>query len=138
MACFWMYFTWGKRTRGVKPWKKLYRRHGLYRQGRAYALVHGQALKALLIVNRSSPGLNLGELLNCIKVIVTDPANLPWTVLTAALDRLATAYDTPSVMLLIYPATYPSVKVEKHYLLWILDTQYAKEYREYMDQKTKH
>ena len=127
----------GQTDEGCETLEEVYRRHGLHRQGRAYALVHGQSLKAMLIVNRSSPGLNLGELLNSIKVIVTDPANLPWPVLTAALDRLATEYDTPSVTLLIYPATYPSVKVEKHYLLWILDTQYAKEYREYMDQKTK-
>ena len=100
-------------------------------------MVEGQVRKAVLIVNRSSPGLNLAELLNCIKVIVTDPANLPWTVLTAALDRLATVYDTDSVPLLIYPATYPSAKVEKQYLLWDLDTQYTKEFEEYMAQKTK-
>ena len=127
----------GQTDKGCETLDEVYRRQGLYRQWRAYALVQGQVLKALLIVDRSSLGLNLSELLNSIKVIVTDPANLPWPVLTAALDRLATAYDTASVPLLIYPATYPSVKVEKQYLLWILDTQYGKEYGEYMEQKTK-
>ncbi len=127
----------GQKDEGCETVEEAYRRQGLHRQWHAYALVQGQALKAVLIVNRSSPGLNLSELLNSIKVIVTDPANLPWTILTAALDRLATAYDTASVPLLIYPATYPSVKVEKQYLLWILDTQYGKEYGQYMEQKTK-
>jgi hypothetical protein len=83
--------------------------------------------------------LNLSEFLNNIKVIVTDPAGLPWGVLTAALARLTPEFQTEIVPLLIYPAHYPSekgLKVDKHYLLWILDTQYGKEYLAYMEKKT--
>jgi hypothetical protein len=84
--------------------------------------------------------LNLSEFLNNIKVIVTDPAGLPWEVLTAALARLTPEYHAESVTLLIYPANYPSeqgLKVDRQYHLWIIDTQYAKEYLDYMEEKTK-
>jgi hypothetical protein len=84
--------------------------------------------------------LNMSGLLNSIQLIVTDPPALPWDVLSAALARLTTEYQTESIPLLIYPATYPSeqgLTVEKQYLLWILDTQYGKDYLEYMEKKTK-
>ncbi|MBE0558276.1 MAG: hypothetical protein IH628_13675 [Proteobacteria bacterium] len=99
-----------------------------------------QALKAVFIVNHSSPGLNLSELLNSIKVIITAPAGLPWPVMATALARLTPEFKAESVPLLIYPANYPAsqgLTVEKQYLLWILDTQYGKEYLEYMEKKTK-
>ncbi|MHB9097253.1 MAG: hypothetical protein ACYC5X_05460 [Syntrophales bacterium] len=123
-----------------QPLEEVYRQHGFLRQWRLYSLTHDQALKALLIVNHSSPGLNLSELLNSIKVIVTAPTELPWTILTKALSRLTPEFETEKVPLLIYPADYPSQQgliVEKQYLLWILDTQYGKEYLEYMEKKTK-
>jgi hypothetical protein len=46
--------------------------------------VRGQVPKAVPHRNRSSWGLNLSVLLNSIKIIVTDPAGLPWEVLNAA------------------------------------------------------
>jgi hypothetical protein len=130
----------GQTDPSCEPLEEVYRRHGFLRQCHIYELLHEQALKALLVVDRSSPGFNLSELLNGIKVVVTDPAGLPWRVLSAALDRLAVDYGTDSVPLMIYPATYPSqegISVEKRYLLWILDTQYGREYVEYMENKTR-
>jgi hypothetical protein len=130
----------GQRDDGNETLEELYRRHGFVRQWRVHALLRGESLKAVLIANHSSMGLNLSELLNSIKVIVTDPAGLPWDILTTALARLTPDYPTESVPLMIYPDTYPSeqgIKVDKRYLLWILDTQYGKEYLEYMEKKTK-
>lgn len=130
----------GQTDDGNETLEEVYRRHGFLRQWRTYALLKEQSLKAVLVVNHSSPGLNLSEFLNNIKVIVTDPAGLPWEVLTAALARLTPEFQTEIVPLLIYPANYPSeqgLKVDKHYLLWILDTQYGKEYLDYMEEKTK-
>lgn len=129
----------GKTDDGNEKLEEVYRRHGFLRQWRTCALLKEQSLKAVLVVNHSSPGLNLSEFLNNIKVIVTDPAGLPWEVLTAALARLTPEFQTEIVPLLIYPAHYPSelgLRVDKHYLLWILDTQYGKEYLEYMEKKT--
>jgi hypothetical protein len=60
--------------------------------------------------------------------------------LTAALNRLTPAYRLEKVPLLIYPADFPieqGVKVDKQYLLWILDVQHGKQYLEYMEQKTR-
>jgi hypothetical protein len=130
----------GQTDEGNETLEEVYRRHGFLRQWRVYALTNEQALKALLIVNHSSPGLNLSELLNSIKIIVTDPAGLPWEVLNSALTRLTPEFQTESVPILFYPANYPSeqgLKVDKQYLLWILDTQYGKEYLDYMGNKTK-
>ena len=105
-----------------------------------YALTNEQALNAVLIVNHSSPGLNLSELLNSITVIITERAALPWSVLATALSRLTPEFEAENVPLMIYPADYPTsqgLAVEKQYLLWILDTQYGKEYLEYMENKTR-
>ncbi len=130
----------GQTDPGCESLEEVYRRHGFLRQWHICELLHEQTLKALFVVDRSSPGFNLSELLNSIKVVVTDPAGLPWRVLSAALDGLMSVYETDSVPLMIYPDTYPSregIPVEKRYLLWILDTQYGKEYVEYMENKTR-
>ena len=130
----------GQTDDGNEPLEEVYRRHGFLRKWRTYALLKEQSLRAVLVVNHSSPGLNLSEFLNNIKVIVTDPAGLPWKVLTAALARLTPEYHSESVTLLIYPANYPSeqgLKVDRQYHLWIIDTQYVNEYLDYMEEKTK-
>jgi hypothetical protein len=127
----------GQGDEGNETLEEVYRHHGFLRQWSVYTLAHEQTVKAIFIVNHSSPGLNLSELLNSIKVIVTAPTDLPWPVLATALSRLTPDFEAESVPLLIYPATYPTslgLTVEKQYLLWILDTQYGKEY---MEKKTK-
>ncbi len=129
----------GQTDEGSESLKDIYLRYGFLRNWRTYALHKEQSLKAVLVVNRSSAGLNLSELLNSIKIIVTDPAGLPWKILINALSRLTPEFQTDVVPLLIYPAHYPSeqgLKVDKNYFLWILDTQYGKEYLEYMEKKT--
>jgi hypothetical protein len=129
----------GQTDDGNETLEEVYRRHGFLRQLRTYALLKEQSLKAVLVVNHSSPGLNLSEFLNNIKVIVTDPAGLPWKVLISALARLTPEFKTEIVPLLIYPANYPSekgLKVDRQYQLWIIDAQYGKEYLDYMEKKT--
>jgi hypothetical protein len=130
----------GQTDQGQEPVEEIYRRYGFFRQWRMYALLRQNALKAFFIVNQSSPGLNLSDLLNSITVIVTDPAGLPWDVLTTALADLTPGYHAENVTLLIYPAKYPSeqgVKVDRQYDLWIIDTQYGNVYLDYMDKKMK-
>jgi hypothetical protein len=129
----------GKTDDGNETLEEIYRSQGFLRRWKTYVLLKEQSLKAFFVVNHSSPGLNLSEFLNNIKIIVTDPAGLPWSVLAAALTRLTPEFQTESIPLLIYPAHYPSeqgLKVDKQYLLWILDTQYGKDYLEYMEKKT--
>lgn len=120
--------------------EEVYRRHGFLRRWHIHSLVHDGALKALLVENHSEPGLNLSELLNGIKIVVIDPAGLPWSILSDAVARLKKAYAFETIPLLIYPATYPADqgrRVEKHYQLWILNTQHGKDYLDYMEEKTK-
>ena len=99
-----------------------------------------QKLKAVLFVNQSDFGMNLSKLLNGIKIIITDPASLPWNVLSIALNQLTDIYKVDNVPVLIYPHTYfedNNVPYEKQYYMWIMDTQYGGHYLEYMKDKTR-
>jgi hypothetical protein len=128
---------------GEEPLEAVYDRHGLYRHCRLYALTEdrgAQDLKAVFVVNHSSPGLNLSEVLNAIKVIVLDPESLPGEVLKAALGQLTGPYATETIPVLVYPSRYPAeqgLKVIREYNCWIIDTQYARDYLEFMEDKTK-
>jgi hypothetical protein len=130
----------GRTDQNEEPLSKVYERQGFLRHCCAYALTHQGALKAVLIVNRSDFGLNLSELLNGVKIIVTDPTALPWEILTAVLSQLTHVYPAGTVPLLIYPADYPvrhEVKVDKQYLLWILDVQHGEELLKYSENKNR-
>jgi hypothetical protein len=128
----------GLRNEGGDPLQEVYRRKGLLRQWSIHSLIQGESLKAVFIVNHSDVGLNLSELLNGIKIIVIDP-DLSWEVITAALCRLTSGFGSETIPILIYPPSYPGehgMKVDKQYLLWILDSQFGKEYLEYMEKQT--
>ena len=115
-----------------------YRRTGFFRKLSTYSLLHEGELAAILIAEKSDMGLNLSELLNCIKVLVTEPERLPWRVLSIAVSQLASEYPTDRVPVLLYPLEYAeagSIHFEKRYQLWILDVQYANEYMEYMNRR---
>jgi hypothetical protein len=120
--------------------REAYKRYGLKRKWKTYSLMHGQELKAVLIVNESDIGLNLSELLNGIKIIVTDPHGLPWDILRTAVDQLTGSYAVDSIPLLVYPHTYleeGNIPYDKQYYMWIMDTQYGGRYLEYMKGKTQ-
>ncbi|MFW6146829.1 MAG: hypothetical protein ACOC6B_00375 [Thermodesulfobacteriota bacterium] len=121
-----------------KSLEKLYGRLGFLRKLNAHSLKHKGKLNAVLIVNQSDLGMNLSELLNGVKVIVTNPNELPWSVLSVAIAHLIQVYHTDRVPVMLYPHQYVKdqrVPCEKHYQLWILNVQYGNEYLEYMQQK---
>ena len=116
----------------------IYNRLGFLRKLKAYSLVYRSKLNAVLIVEKSDMGLNLSELLNGIKVLVIEPDNLPWNVLSIAISQLTSDYPMDRVPVLFYPLEYVKIKNiphEKQYCLWIMDVQYANEYMEYMQRK---
>lgn len=120
--------------------ESVYERHGLMRRWKMYSLTHEGGLHAVLIVDQSDLGLNLSELLNGIKIIVTNPQKLSWEVLSYAIGELVSAYDTDKVPVLIYPHEYADaqgIPYEKHYCLWILNVQYGNAYLEFMADKFK-
>jgi hypothetical protein len=118
--------------------EKLYGNNHFNRKWKAFSLTYLQELKAFLIVNQSDFGLNLSELLNGIKIVVTDPTGLPWDILSNAIDLLTNVYEADKIPILIYPHTYlenNDVSFEKRYSMLIMDMQYGREFIEYMQDK---
>jgi hypothetical protein len=117
--------------------EKLYNKFGFTREWKTYSLTSNGRLNAVLIVDRSNLGLNLSELLNSIKIVVTNK-DLPWDILSVAIGQLAHLYDKAKVPVLIYPMDYVDARqipYEKKYQLWILDVRYGDEYMEFMQKK---
>jgi hypothetical protein len=121
-----------------EPIEVIYSRFGFVRKWKAYSLKHRGELNAVLIVNQSDLGLNLSELLNGIKVVVTNPDDMPWNVLSVAIAQLTGVYRKDRVPVMFFPAEYVEthkVPHDKHYQLWILNVQHGNEYIEYMHRK---
>jgi len=119
---------------------QLYARHGFIRSCQGHSLKQNGRLKAVLIVNRSDPGLSLSDFLNGIKILVNDAAGLPWEVLSAAVSQCSGFYQIDKIPLLVYPSHYledKGVPFEKRYNLWIIHGHYAREYSEYMMENSK-
>lgn len=118
--------------------KKIYGNLGFLRSWKVYSLLHEGELNAVLIANHSDLGFNLSELLNGIKILVTNPDGLPWSVLSVAISRLAGDYRADRIPVLFFPSEYVQkmgIPYEKHYQLWILNVQYGNEYLEYMQKR---
>jgi len=108
---------------------------GFFRKSRVYSLTNQGKLNAVLIADQSDLGLNLSELLNSIKVMITNPEDLPWDVLSTAISQLLGQYHMKKVPVLFYPTEYVethNVPYEKLYHLWILNTRYGDEYMKFV------
>jgi hypothetical protein len=116
--------------------EELYKRVGFMRRRKQYSLLHHGRLIAVLTVNQSDLGLNMSELLNAIKILVANPRELSWDILSTAISQLASLYDIDEIPILIYPFQYVEEKgiaYEKKYQLWIFNVgQYANKYLEFM------
>ena len=127
----------GKENSDHDSVEAIYSRQGFVRKLKAYSLIRDDDPVAFLIVNQSDLGFNLSELLNGIKIIVTDPEFLPWHILTIAISQLSGNYNTENIPLLIYPSEYAerqNIPFETQYQLWILNLpHYGTEYLEYME-----
>ncbi|MBW2599383.1 MAG: hypothetical protein JRC60_04705 [Deltaproteobacteria bacterium] len=130
----------GEGASGGESLEELYKRYGFTRKCKAYSLTYMRELNAVFIVNQSDLGLNLSELLNSIKIIITNSASLPWDVLSSAVARLTEVYDVEKIPLLIYPHTYlenEDISYEKQYIMFIMDMQYGKDFLDYMKGRLK-
>jgi hypothetical protein len=119
---------------------ELYDRLGFFRKCQAYSLKQGKKLKAVLILNQSDLGINLSELLNSIKVLVTSPSDLPWNILSMAIGKLTGAYNMEKVPIMFYPTDYVdanSILYEKRYQLWIYDARHVDKFMEYVKRKLR-
>jgi hypothetical protein len=130
----------GKDREDGESLSHLYARHGFTRHCESFSLKENGMLKAVLIANRSDPGLSLSDFLNGIKILVNDSAGLPWEALSSAISQLAGLYTIDKISLLVYPSSYLEAKgvlFEKRYNLWIIDGHHAREYSEYMMKNAK-
>jgi hypothetical protein len=129
-----------KEQEDTESLSQLYARHGFKRSYQSFSLKEKGMLKAVLIVNKSDPGISLSDFLNGIKILVNDSSGLPWEQLSAAISQLAGSFTIDKIPLFVYPSSYletkgfPSIK---QYNLWILDVNHGREYGEYMMANTK-
>jgi hypothetical protein len=119
--------------------ENLYDRLGFMRRWKAYSLTHYGELNAVLIVDQSNLGLNLSDLLNSIKILITDSEGLPWEILSTAINQLTGVYQTERVPILIYPSDYLEAKnapyETKKYLLWIFGAHLIRQFTEFLRRK---
>jgi hypothetical protein len=106
-----------------------YEQLGLKRSCSAYVLTQDGDRMAFFIIDQSNRGLNLSDLLNSIKIIMPypDPKVLPWDVLQSSISFLGRGYNTPNVVLQVFPSYYldaADVHYPKKYCMWIAKTKY--------------
>jgi hypothetical protein len=109
---------------------------GFKRMCKPYCICHEEHPVAFLIVNQTDLGLNLSDLINGIKIIITDNKKVTPEILFSAISQLSITYEEENIPLLIYPDNYltdNSIDVKKCYQLWILNNKlYSEQYLEYM------
>jgi len=118
----------------------LYSKYGLKRKYRAHVLKYNGKTKAYMIVDESDMGVNLSELLNSIKIIVTDKTNLPWSILKASVGMFSGLYRTSNVPVLVYPYQYAdeqAIPYSKKYNLWVLSARASDDYSEHLKTQAK-
>ena len=121
---------------GIDELSEEYKRLGLQRDRRLFALQQAGHLKALVMVNLTDLGLNLSQLTNCIKVFVIDKKALSANILGATLDLLATKFQKADLPALLYPVAYAdeqAIAYEKCYSLWALNLQFTDQYFKYIN-----
>lgn len=123
---------------GEDPLDQMYARIGLKRKCSVYVLRHRDKNKAFFVVDQSDAGINLSELLNSIKVVVTDGEDLTWDMMQRAVGSFREFYDSGNIPLLVLPLQYmldAGIPYEKEYYLWALNTQFGDDYVEHIKQK---
>lgn len=120
--------------------EQMYARCGFIRKCNIFSLKYRKNLHAVFIVNQSSPGLNLSELLNGVKVIIVNQKDTPWSVIHTSLSHLTDVYSVDEIPVLTYPLTYledRGIPYDKKYLMLVMDINYSKEYIEFMRKRIR-
>lgn len=119
---------------------ELYGKYGLKRKYGVHVLKHLGKAKAYIIVDESDMGVNLSELLNSIKILVTDQTELTWDILKASMSCFSGLYRTSNVPALIYPyqfADQQGIAYNKKYNLWVLSAKASDDYSEHLKTQAK-
>ncbi len=129
--------NFGESDSGDESLEKVFERLGFLRKWRIYSLIYQDQLKAVFIVDQSDLAINMSNLLNCIKVLITDPAGLPSELLSFAVSKLGKVYNLDKVTLLLYPASgikSAGISYKKQYQLWIGDMRYMNQFMDYVQE----
>lgn len=116
--------------------KKSFADAGFIREYRTYCLCYKDKHIAFFILDQSDIKLNLSDLINGIKIIITEPDLLSWAMLAAVVNCLGGYYPEASIPLLIFPScflTLQNITVEKEYALWILHAKACDDLLVYMN-----
>jgi hypothetical protein len=120
----------------INPLREVYAKAGFKRNCQTFCLCHEGKQSAFFITNQSDLGLNLSDLLNGIKIIITNEAEAKWDIIASAVNKIGYLYEENNIPLLIYPHDYLSsqnIETTKYYKLWILkNNPYSEKYTEYM------
>jgi hypothetical protein len=120
--------------------ESLYEKYGLKRRTRCFVLKYQEQAKAYIITDESNLGVNLSELLNGIKVIVTDDKNLAWPTLINAIGNVSPVYPKEMTSILVYPSRFlddQKVPYDTRYNLWVLNSKFGLQYTENLKDKAK-
>lgn len=109
--------------------EKEYFKYGLERKYNAFSLKKSDSLYAVFIVDKSDIGINLSELLNSIKILITTNESFEWYIISIALNMLGKiCYSSKHLTVLVHPSNHPcmnNVPVEKKYRLFIVSKKYG-------------
>ncbi|MCX5883117.1 MAG: hypothetical protein NTU74_15350 [Deltaproteobacteria bacterium] len=128
----------GRSAPGNESLEKVFERLGFLRRCRNYSLMYQNHLKAVFIVDQSDIVINMSNLLNCIKVLTTDPSGFPPELFSVLVSKLGSVYNLDKVTLLLYPASdieSTGISHEKRYQLWILNMCYMNQFMDYVQKK---
>jgi hypothetical protein len=117
--------------------EKVFERLGFLRKWRTYSLLYKENLQAVFIVDQSDLAINMSNLLNSIKVLITDPSGLPPELLSVAASKLGCVYNLDNITLLLYPSTsYKAncTSYDKRYQLWIADMRHMNQFMDYVQE----
>jgi hypothetical protein len=112
-----------------------YEKLGFKRERHLFSLGCDGHKKAFLMVVVSDVGLNMSNLTNCIHVIIMDPVNLSWDILSAFMAQLSLYYEDEETPVLVYPPSYlehQQIIPEKIYNLWAFDCRHTESFLEYL------
>lgn len=108
-----------------------YRNAELTRDIEFYSLKKDKRLKAVIMSDRSSAGLNMSDLMNCVKVFVTDPEEITLDIIETAVGKVAGNYEDEDVPVLMFPLSFAesiALPYEKSYILWVLNMDESDQY----------
>jgi hypothetical protein len=119
--------------------KNLFSKLGFVRNWHTFSLLKEGRLKAIFLINQADLGINLSELLNSISVIVIEPHDLSWEILSKAINKFSNSFQMGTIPVMIYPFEYAvenNIPFERQYFLWVFNLQRASaDYLDYLHKR---